>query len=677
MLPKKPAFDVSEARNAIKILNLEHLVFNDYLVIVNSDFDAIIEDEKYIALMLLYNIKSGKFVARVWNETVTVGNVKTLDDFSQACKDHFHFKPCIGIDGNNDEPIFLSSRRKFSQSCYRWIKDQEGMLCTECQKLTTSSLVECKVEISTGDEDSGVPKVEKTDPDETIHGSEFDYKDDLHEVFSDAIAETDQNWNMDGSEVGSNEKAQSDFDDSDYVVDDSNDSDYDGGKIDKLTSPRYGRKRKKQDRAEEHDMGQDYNSSQESNSTTINENRRKKRERQNEWAKKQREKEKLGAKPLTEEQSKNVKCPWCKGSGRPFLKGENFNMHKKKVHFWGEFKCGLCQFIGEFAKDLLEHMKTENHSQNQTVHCPNCKWNVPMLDIESHYQSCVKYAKLKCEICDYQNKSQSEILRHMKVKHFKGLFYCGGCKFLGHFAKEIVDHTRETGHSQDIQCPTSNCAKKLPANEIGPHYEQCLTQHTKHLRREINNRQRVARVCDICGKSITKQSYDKHVFNCKMKLEGGDAKDCDPEDDRVCCDICGKVFTGKWAKNNYSMHKKASHQKNLECPICGYRCGYKDRMRYHMLMHQEPQFKCSICGKGIKTKERLEAHEMDHKGIKPFQCDTCGKGFSLKADLSQHKRLVHKIAGSRARPSKREQERGVTGFRQEMQGSAMGYDLTN
>ena len=84
-----------------------------------------------------------------------------------------------------------------------------------------------------------------------------------------------------------------------------------------------------------------------------------------------------------------------------------------------------------------------------------------------------------------------------------------------------------------------------------------------------------------------------------------------------------------------------------------------------MVQHSEPQFKCSICGKMLKTKRRLEAHEMDHTGQKPFQCDKCGKGFSCKPDVTQHKRLVHQIAGPKARPMKREIARGILGFKSE------------
>ena len=98
-----PQFDVIDAKYVLKRLNLESVVMGDYLVLMRSDFDATIEEEMYIALLLVYNVKSGEFVARVWNETLTVGKVQTLEDFMQACKNHFDFNPCVGVPGDSDE----------------------------------------------------------------------------------------------------------------------------------------------------------------------------------------------------------------------------------------------------------------------------------------------------------------------------------------------------------------------------------------------------------------------------------------------------------------------------------------------------------------------------------------------------------------------------------------------
>ena len=44
------------------------VTFGDYLVVMRSDFDVTIEGEPYLALMLLYNTRDSKFMARIWNQ---------------------------------------------------------------------------------------------------------------------------------------------------------------------------------------------------------------------------------------------------------------------------------------------------------------------------------------------------------------------------------------------------------------------------------------------------------------------------------------------------------------------------------------------------------------------------------------------------------------------------------
>ena len=35
-----------------------------------TDFDVVVHGEPYLALTLLFNLRSGKFLARIWNRTV-------------------------------------------------------------------------------------------------------------------------------------------------------------------------------------------------------------------------------------------------------------------------------------------------------------------------------------------------------------------------------------------------------------------------------------------------------------------------------------------------------------------------------------------------------------------------------------------------------------------------------
>ena len=47
-----------EQLNIIKELSLSYLEIGNYLVIVKSDFDMVISEEPYLALMLLFNTKT-------------------------------------------------------------------------------------------------------------------------------------------------------------------------------------------------------------------------------------------------------------------------------------------------------------------------------------------------------------------------------------------------------------------------------------------------------------------------------------------------------------------------------------------------------------------------------------------------------------------------------------------
>merc|ERR1712037_449122 len=105
--------------------------------------------------------------------------------------------------------------------------------------------------------------------------------------------------------------------------------------------------------------------------------------------------------------------------------------------------------------------------------------------------------------------------------------------------------------------------------------------------------------------------------------------------------------------------------KEQVCSVCGYRCGFKTQLANHMMQHNKPQFKCSYCGKMLMKKASLKAHENEHIGHKPFTCDSCGKSFTDRPALAQHKRLVHKIAGPKAKPMKRELARGIFEFKSE------------
>ena len=87
--PLNNFMSVEEAAKIIADLGLSSLLLGDYMVIVKSDFDLILAGEPYLALMLLFNLRNGTFISRVWNQTVKRGVVSSTKQFVGECNKYF------------------------------------------------------------------------------------------------------------------------------------------------------------------------------------------------------------------------------------------------------------------------------------------------------------------------------------------------------------------------------------------------------------------------------------------------------------------------------------------------------------------------------------------------------------------------------------------------------------
>ena len=624
-------FNLNEMKSAIQGLRLDSLVVGDYLVVLRTNIDVTIKGEPYIALMLLLHLKSKVIFARVWNETVTVGSISSTEEFSALCKSHFG--QCLGCPEygtKENSHISFPMNRKFSKDCKKVVADDNDTSCVKCLQMVSKkgdsteidSVTKYKVEvISHAVEET---RMVCSNEDQNYSG-EYVSVDNWIASATDADDVKDVNPN-DGSDqaedwVGSDDEEELGFSEND-VLDKHLDSSF------KQETSEDKLKKKKHKKVPKH--------------------KSKKYEPKH-------------------AQSDKVKCPWC--HARSFFKNSvMFYIHKKKNHFWGEFKCSQaqCDFVGDFAHDLTRHMGEEGHMDNTSVCCPNCKWSTQISEIEVHYKDCVMNALMvKCQVCDYRNKSRTHLNSHMIKKHFYGVFKCGGCKSTYHYAQEILDHALLNGHNEEVKCPTPSCNLKLKVEEVGPHYEKCIIKHCQ-IKKNAENKRKKKKIhmCDVCGKTLVgpPNVYRKHLELCTKRAERKFDETAVVEELSYCCEYCGKQFTGKNAQVHHINHKKYTHEKNLQCSICGEHFGMKNVLKRHMVRHYDPQFKCSFCGKMLKTKNQLGEHERLHTGETPFECSVCGKGFTGKPALCQHKRLVHQITGPRAKPMRRELERGITEF---------------
>lgn len=141
-----PQFDIKEAASTCAGMSLNTLKVGDYIVVTNSQFDVVVSEEPYVALMLLVSLKSGRFFARVWNQTISMGKALTVEELAAACRNLFRQgRPCLGklqgeLQGEESE-VFISYtpfQRIVSRNCQKFLgvhATDGSNSCRECTRL--------------------------------------------------------------------------------------------------------------------------------------------------------------------------------------------------------------------------------------------------------------------------------------------------------------------------------------------------------------------------------------------------------------------------------------------------------------------------------------------------------------------------------------------------------------
>ena len=149
--PGQVQYSPDEARAVLAGQSLCSMRFGDYLVVLRSEFDVIIAAEPYHALSLLLDLRTGAFLARVWNRTVRRGRAGSAAQLGEACARHFRERRlCLGLveerEGEQQAGLeFLNSQtpvpRKISRKCLGVLSEEAGAddhACQECLKLEES-----------------------------------------------------------------------------------------------------------------------------------------------------------------------------------------------------------------------------------------------------------------------------------------------------------------------------------------------------------------------------------------------------------------------------------------------------------------------------------------------------------------------------------------------------------
>ena len=588
-------FGLDEAVDILSSLTLTSVTIGTYLVVMRSEFDLTISDQPYIGLTLLLDLRTGKYISRIWNQTVALGDVAKGDHFKEACERHFgQGKPCLGFPDKEKEKSevgtlgFLISQtpipRKISNKCHKVLGTEVSnsvTTCSECMKiavLNSSPVSHISEKLEAESDSTSKLNVSKREC-ESVAIGEHKKKD---EVWAEKVNFVPKVEIFDSHDFQDDHGIDVKIEEEDEYL----------GEMDTSTDDLL-RKCRALKEAQKRERRKLLSIAQKQEALKAYDKLRKEDMPKKQVAKEigisynvlvsiLSAREKIMSCPANsnitvqkypeiEKKDGHFECPKCL---QRFTTKESVLGHMKRLHYWGQFSCMHCEANFEYADDLIMHMQEKEPEKDPSAHCPVCNDKVPVSELKAHYLSC------------------------------------------------ITKDRRE-----NVMCPT--CGKLVRKRRLDAHLRVHMREQGVS---EAEAKTRLYYYCDICGKKVSDQRnlalHKRNIHNPKP----------------AACPVCSEVFPNR---PKMKAHYNKEHNPK-KCEYCEFTCGESYTLKAHMTKHFEPQFQCSYCEKKLKTQKTLEVHEREHTGEKPFKCDICGKDFKSASVVLVHKQGVHKIFGPKA-----------------------------
>ena len=515
----------NEVLSALTNLSLTYVTIGDYVIIMNNQIDATIGGEPYLALQLWLNMKSGKIISRIWDQTVAFGKAINVAHLSEACVTHFKGRPCIGypvfVDEHSEQDFIISQTpvpRKISRTCEKTFSPSAKsavLSCTQCLKLREFEMPE--------DEESSIKeKIIKR------HGQEIGEM----EVLKNTVKyESPQDTNQTTIQCYKKKCAKT-----------VKGQVQGKGWQNTFTCEFCGKKTGSQVRYERHRLLHTGNAMH-MDCEVCGERVALKNFRSH-----------MMKHGMKENEVKKKQCNWCENKYSP----SNWHYHAMRKHFYGNFVCQKCPFVCSFAKDLVCHIK-EDHTEDEKTKCPCCSKEQFLNNLESHYKGCVT-SKLNSEdkkspqVCPTCGKTvcKSFLKNHMKT-HLReqaqnggesslndNLYhYCDKCDKKFRSSGGLLDHIQSVHEKHKFNC--SKCSGAFSTR-------RALKKHNIIVHSTDKKYQ-----CRFCGArkcSVTEVKIHERVH----------------EDPQFQCSFCAKKLKCPAALQEHE--RQHTGEKPFKCSVC-------------------------------------------------------------------------------------------------------------
>lgn len=287
-----------------------------------------------------------------------------------------------------------------------------------------------------------------------------------------------------------------------------------------------------------------------------------------------------------EDIQKDFHVPVCYICQQAFATNSLLQMHKKRDHLLGKWKCTVCWKDLGHGEEVQSHYEDNHQPKDFQIKCALCEKELCFRNsfeaVREHWNQC-----LKDKLTEYRLRNAH---RYLTKK-----FVCDVCGMAFPNEMLLIDHQDE--HQGILNHSCSQCDYKTGTIRK-------LRSHIKYWHSGTRGSKPPVVACEICGQQVYKTNLWKHMANRH-------------EEKALSCNECDKKFG---TTLSLRAHMETVHPKNtLTCAICNTQVKCAAKLKVHMAIHQPPKYFCRFCGKGLKTTVSLANHERLHTRENPYK----------------------------------------------------------